>query len=84
MPQDLNLKKSIYFSLVNLILITALLSGDQEGTKLGFSQSLFHKKNVSDLCLKSLELVNMLRVTLRVPLMNIAFSKFIIYILCVF
>ena len=51
----------------------ALLSGDQEGMKLDFNQSLFHKKNVSDLCLKSLELVNMLSVTLRVPLMNIAF-----------
>ena len=51
----------------------ALLSGDQEGIKLDFNQSLFHKKNVSDRCLRSLELVSMLRVTLRVPLMNIVF-----------
>ena len=43
------------------------------GDKARLQPIFVSQKNVSDLCLKSLELVNVLRVTLRVPLMNIAF-----------
>ena len=72
-PQDLNLKKSIYFSLVNSYINYGITVWGSGGDKVRLQPIFVSQKNVSDLCLKSLELVNMLRVTLRVPLMNIAF-----------
>ena len=72
-PQDLNLKKSIYFWLVNSYINYGITVRGSGGDKARLQPIFVSQKNVSDLCLKSLELVNMLRVTLRVPLMNIAF-----------
>ena len=72
-PQDLNLKKSIYFSLVKSYINYGITVWGSGGDKARLQPIYVSQKNVSDLSLKSLELVNKLRVTLRVPLMNIAF-----------
>ena len=72
-PQDLNLKKSIYFSLVNSYINYGITVWGSGGDKARLQPIFASQKNVSDRCLRSLELVSMLRVTLRVPLMNIVF-----------